>query len=66
VADFSLLRAAELATQHGFSHFVIVDAHHTQNLLTYPTPTTSQTTGNVYGHGSTLYGQATTRLYQGL
>jgi hypothetical protein len=64
-ADFSLLRAAELATENWFSHFIVVDTSHNQRLSTYTTPITSQTTGSAYASGSTLYGQATTTTYGG-
>ena len=59
-SDFALLRSAELTLQNGYAYFVIVDEEsHTRN-STYTTPTTSNTTANVYGSGNYAYGTATT------
>lgn len=64
-SDFTLLRSAELTLQHGYNYFVIVEEqNHTRN-STYTTPTTSNTTANVYGSGNYAYGTATTTTYGG-
>src|SRR5204862_5042008 len=48
--DFALLRASELALQHGFAHFAIIDQHNSTRVQSYTTPGTAQTTA--YGTGS--------------
>lgn len=76
-ADFCLLRCAELAQQHGYAYFIVVDsAHYTEDRL-YTTPMTAETTGsahtfgtaNAYGntatYSGTTYGRATTHVYGG-
>jgi uncharacterized protein (UPF0333 family) len=60
VADFTLLRSAELTMQSGYKYFVIVDSNSSTKNSTYTTPTTSHTTANVYGSGNYAYGNATT------
>ena len=65
VADFTLLRSAELALQNGYKYFVVVDANNYISNSTYTTPTTSNTTANVYGSGNYAYGNATTTTYGG-
>jgi hypothetical protein len=57
-ADFALLRSAEVAAQHGFPFFVIVNAESASSRTSYTTPTT--TTGSAYVVGNTVYGTATT------
>lgn len=59
-ADFTLLRSAELAIETGYSYFIIVDAERYSQTGAYTTPTTSHTTGSVYGSGNYAYGSATT------
>ncbi|UYG05742.1 hypothetical protein OCT51_10405 [Halomonas sp. LR3S48] len=59
-ADFTLLRSAELAIENGYRYFVIVDAERYSQTGAYTTPTTSHTTGSVYGSGHYAYGSATT------
>ena len=51
-ADFSLLRCAELALNHGYTCFVIVESDHYTKKSTYTTPQRSKTTGSVYGYGN--------------
>lgn len=75
--DFTLLRSAELALDHGFRYFVIVDSKSTQDLSSYTTPTQTQTTVNAnttgtysnIGNFGTLnartYGTATTKTSGG-
>ena len=59
VADYTLLRSAELTLQNGFKYFAIVDANsHIEN-STYTSPTTYHTTGNVIG--TTYNAKTTTR-----
>jgi len=60
VADFTLLRSAELTLENGFQYFSIIDANSYTSNSTYTTPTTSQTTGSAYGSGNYAYGSATT------
>ena len=64
-SDFSLLRSAELALKHGFTHFIIIDSvQHTKQSI-HTTPTTSRTTGSAYSSGHGAYGSATTTTYGG-
>ncbi|KXI29136.1 CC0125/CC1285 family lipoprotein [Paraglaciecola hydrolytica] len=60
VADFTLLRSAELTIQSGYKYFVIVNSNTSTSNSTYTTPTTSNTTASVYGSGNYAYGNATT------
>jgi hypothetical protein len=59
--DFTLLRSAELSEEHGFPYFIIVDSKENVDNSTYTTPVTTQTTGNAYVSGNTVYGNATTQ-----
>ncbi|MFV8451338.1 CC0125/CC1285 family lipoprotein [Vibrio campbellii] len=77
VADFTLLRSAELAMQNGYKYFVIVDANSYTVNGTYTTPTTVTTnlnantygTANTFGNNTTYnastYGTATTTVSGG-
>ena len=59
--DFALLRSAELALEHGFKYFVIVDAQQYSKNSTYTTPTTATTNVNANTYGSAYsYGNNTT------
>jgi hypothetical protein len=60
VADFTLLRSAELTLEHGYKYFAIINAKSYTSHSTYTTPTTSYTTGSAYGYGNYAYGSATT------
>ena len=60
VADFTLLRSAELALENGYKYFAIINANSYTSHSTYTTPTTSYTTGSAYGDGNYAYGSATT------
>ncbi len=60
VADFTLLRSAELTIENGYKYFAIIDANSYTSHSTYTTPTTSHTTGSAYGYGNYAYGSATT------
>jgi len=60
VADFTLLRSAELTIENGYKYFAVVDANSYTKNSTYTTPTTSNTTASVYGSGNYAYGNATT------
>ena len=64
-SDFTLLRCAELALQNGYKYFVVIDANSYTSNSTYTTPTTYNTTANVYGTGNYAYGNATTTMYGG-
>jgi hypothetical protein len=68
-ADFTLLRCAEIALDHGFSHFVVVDSEKSMTTGSYTTPTQSYTHGNAtaYRHGNavTAHGSSTTTTHGG-
>ena len=64
-SDFTLLCSAELAIQNGYKYFVVIDANSYTSNSTYTTPTTSNTTANVYGSSNYAYGNATTTTYGG-
>lgn len=49
VADYTLLRSAELTLQNGFKYFAVVDANNHIEKSSYTSPTTYNTTGNVRG-----------------
>ena len=57
-SDFTLLRSAEIALNHGYKYFVIIDAKEYTKQSTYPAPTT--TTGSTSLYGNTGYGSYTT------
>ena len=63
--DFTLLRCAELALEHGYSYFIIVDSSEYSVEGSYTTPTTSTTDASVSSYGNTAYGSATTTTYGG-
>ncbi|WP_394497045.1 CC0125/CC1285 family lipoprotein [Shewanella sp. ENK2] len=77
VADFTLLRSAELTMQGGYKYFVIVDANSYTSNSTYTTPTIATTNANtstygnanIYGNNATYnantYGTATTTVSGG-
>ncbi len=65
VADFTLLRSAELTLQHGYTYFAVVNASAFSNKAAITTPTTSNTTASVYRSGNYAYGNATTTTYGG-
>jgi hypothetical protein len=65
VADFTLLRSAELALQHGFQFFAIIEANSYTSHSTYTTPTRSTTKGSAYSSGNYVYGSSTTRTTGG-
>ncbi len=60
-ADFAMLRSAEIALEHGFNFFAIVDAAQYEQLSTYTAPAQTQTTytGNTMGT-VTSYGNRAT------
>lgn len=64
-SDFALLRSAEVAEQHGFRYFVIVQSADKTATSAYTTPTQSYTTGSAYAFGNTAYGSAHTTTYGG-
>jgi hypothetical protein len=59
-ADFALLRSAEVALEHGFTHFVIVDSRDATTLNTWTSPSTSRTTIDLSTYGNMTHGTATT------
>jgi len=60
VADFTLLRSAELTIENGYKYFAVIDANSYTSNSTYTTPTRSHATGSAYGYGNYAYGSATT------
>lgn len=58
--DLALLRSADLALKHGFTHFAIVEGKSRADLGIVSMPTQSTTTGSVNFAGNTAYGQANT------
>jgi hypothetical protein len=58
-SDFTLLRSAEVARQHGYHYFVIVEHKAGYSNSTYKTPKTTTTTGSATTTGNTTYGSAT-------
>lgn len=76
-ADYSLLRAAELARNNGYNYFIIIDSQSYTEWSTYTTPTTATTTaqintrgtGNITGNNlnyrANSTGTATTRTHGG-
>lgn len=56
--DFAMLRAAELTIEGGFKHFAILDESSSEEVSTFTTPGSSQTTGSayVYGGSRSYYG----------
>lgn len=64
--DFALLRCAELALEHGYTHFALTDSTtESKTTSAYTAPTTSYTTGSAYAAGNTVYGSARTNTYGG-
>lgn len=63
--DFTLLRSAELTTEHGFDFFVIVDSQNSTNINTVTSPITSQTSGSAHVSGNHIFGSSTTRTTGG-
>jgi len=59
VADFTLLRSAELTLENGFNYFVVIDANSYTTTSTHTTPTTTNTTASAYSSGNSIYGGAT-------
>lgn len=56
--DFALLRSAELALKHGFTHFALMSTRSDKNVSSFTTPTQTITTGTATAVGNTAYGQA--------
>ena len=52
VSDFTMLRSAELALEHGYTYFAVIDENSYTGHSTYTTPTTSRTTGSVDSYGN--------------
>ncbi len=64
--DFTLLRSAEVAMEHGYPYFIIVDENSTVATTgAITTPTQSYTTATATGVGSTAYGTAQTSTVGG-
>ena len=66
VADFTLLRSAELTMQSGYKYFVIVNAKSYTSNSTYTTPKTATTNVNANTYGTAnAYGTVTTKVSGG-
>lgn len=65
VADYTLLRSAEITLKNGYKYFSIVSANEYTNYSSYTSPTTSNTTASVYGYGNSAYVNASTTTYGG-
>jgi hypothetical protein len=57
--DFTMLRSAELAEEHGFQYFVVVDENSISSVTgSVVMPTQTTTTASATGVGNTAYGTA--------
>ena len=65
VSDFVLLRCAELALNHGYKYFVIVDSKNYSSYGTYTTPIIANTNGSGYSYGRHAYGSSITTITGG-
>ena len=65
VANYTLLRSAELTLQYGFTHFIVVDKADLSRSGSFTTPTSSSTTGSASIIGNTVTGSSTTQFYGG-
>jgi hypothetical protein len=54
VADFTLLRSAELALKNGYQYFAIINSNSHASHSSHTTPITSHTTGSAYDSGGYL------------
>lgn len=63
--DYTLLRSAELALEHGYSYFVVTDSASYNSNVYMQTPTTVNTSASAYGNRNYVYGQATTTVNGG-
>lgn len=48
VRNYALLRSAEVALEHGFKYFAIIDGQQYSSTFSHTVPQTSRTTGTVY------------------
>lgn len=64
-ANFSLLRSAEVAIDHGFKYFIIADLSNSTSESTWTTPTQTTTNMNYNSYGSSGYGSANSTTYGG-
>lgn len=69
VANYTLLRSAELTLQNGFSHFIVVDKADLSTSGSYTTPvsssTTSTATARISGNNISGIGSSSTQYYGG-
>ena len=65
VANYTLLRSAEVALQNGYSYFIIIDESEYTKTGVYTTPTTAFTTSSGSYSGSSYSGSATTTFQGG-
>jgi hypothetical protein len=64
-ADFTLLRSAELARQHGYRYFVIVQSGGGYSYSAHTTPTQTNTTASATTYGGTTNVSAHSTTYGG-
>lgn len=60
VADFTLLRSAELTLEHGYKYFAVIDSNSYSTYSAYTTPITSHSNFNAYSYGNSLSGTVST------
>lgn len=65
VEDFTLLRSAEIAEEHGFPFFAVVDEHADASYSTFTMPSQTYTNVNVTTFGNVAYGSAHSTTYGG-
>ena len=64
-ADFTLLRSADVAREHGYGFFIIVEKGDRTSYGSYTSPSQSYTTGTASSYGNTAYGSSSTTTYGG-
>ena len=64
-SEYCLLRSAELALQHGFSHFIIVDAARNAKRYTLPTTLSTNDDSDASSYEAGVSGHGTTTTHRG-
>lgn len=64
-SNFALLRSAELTLEKGYKYFIIMDSERYNNVSSYTSPTTSDTTGSAFVSGNTATFNSQTTTYGG-
>ena len=65
VADYAVLRAAEIGEKLGYKYFSIEGQRDASTTIVYPGDSTSRTTGTAYSYGNTTSYNATTNTTSG-